>query len=539
MGLCNLLSRMSQQQLEVTIDANYVGETVGYRYRAQDVLDLVLVQYARNGSLVLQPTTPTRLQLSQLFLCHNDTLHRGQSHFGVALHKRCTWTATQLWHYATTNDQGDGVFFELYLVGEEKRLLLLPVRAHFHRLLNRYIYFRRFPLLDSHVGIDRTSGKRLYIVYAQSVVIRVQMSRQSAVGRIHPPIINIDYRLLESNHREEEPITTEVKVIYWKDNDQLDFELVVATYVFVVLCLAMAAGRTWIWYRRSEERSLLITLVVFVVKFLGYGANILMFVTLSVLIGQYVGFKYQTIMYVTLFTEEQENDFIVYLVIAFIFKLTQLLYELFRIVSIDIFFIDWEKPKKERNDKSADSQNVKRTSTSATVVATRKSNGTSNDINNAEVNNVTIWRSYLVANEWYELSLCRRVNWSLHVVALILCFEYFSTPTRSSSAWHESSKWIDEIPESRNARIAYGSMVFIVLAAAQYLFQKFYNENFRCNRFNNFMDLCSVSNVSFLFLLSKFLKLVTNCLICTDKRVLSSAEQARLLPSWLLAERQE
>lgn len=500
MSLCNLLSRMSQQQLDVTIDANYVSETIGRRYHAQDVLELVSVQYARNGSLVLKPTTPRRLHLNQLLICHNDTLHHEQSHFGVALHKRCTWTASQLWHYATTKDtdQNDRAFFELYMIGEEKKLFLLPIRAHFHRLLNRFIYFRRFPLLDSHVGIDRTTGKRLYIVYAQSVVIKVQMSRHSSVGRIHPPIIDIEYQLLESNHREEEPITTELKLIYWKDNDQLDFELMLATYIFGVLSIAMATGRTWIWYRRSEERSLIITLAVFAVKFFGYGANILMFVTLIVLITQFVVFKYQTIMHVTLFTEEQETYFTIYLVIAFIFKLIQLLYELSRIVSVDIFFIDWEKPKKERSDKSADSH-VKRnstTGTASTITTSRKTNGSTNE-NNIEVNNVTIWRSYLVANEWYELSLCRRVNWSIHVVALILCFEYFSTPTRSSSAWYENTQWIDEIPESTNARIAYGSLVFIILATVQYVYQKFYNENFRCNRFNNFIDLCSVSNVSF------------------------------------------
>ncbi len=64
-----------------------------------------------------------------------------------------------------------------------------------------------------------------------------------------------------------------------------------------------------------------------------------------------------------------------------------------------------------------------------------------------------------------------------------------------------SDEALEEVPESSTARLALISTFYILLASIQYLYKKFILENLGWGKLNQFIDLCSVSNVSALFTL--------------------------------------
>lgn len=62
---------------------------------------------------------------------------------------------------------------------------------------------------------------------------------------------------------------------------------------------------------------------------------------------------------------------------------------------------------------------------------------------------------------------------------------------------HADDESLEEVPESSTARIALISIFYILLASIQYFYKKYILENLGWGKLNQFIDLCSVSNVSY------------------------------------------
>jgi meckelin len=78
-----------------------------------------------------------------------------------------------------------------------------------------------------------------------------------------------------------------------------------------------------------------------------------------------------------------------------------------RQVSIDIFFIDWEKPR-------------------ARSVIQPPSEGKQNNgaaLNEKQDGSVSIWRTYFVANEWNEIQAIRKIHFGLQVIITLFFLE--------------------------------------------------------------------------------------------------------------------
>lgn len=109
-------------------------------------------------------------------------------------------------------------------------------------------------------------------------------------------------------------------------------------------------------------------------------------------------FKGQNELLLALPVGDQETAFIVLLVIAFVFRLISVIYIIWKQVTIDIFLIDWEKPK---------------------VLAQGEL-----PINQAHQEApVSIWRCYFVANEWNEIQCLRRIRPIPVLLAVLLFLE--------------------------------------------------------------------------------------------------------------------
>ena len=115
-------------------------------------------------------------------------------------------------------------------------------------------------------------------------------------------------------------------------------------------------------------------------------------------------FKGQTELLITLPEGNQEIAFITLLVVAFILRLLNLLYLIWKHVTVEIFFIDWEKPKVHAPQVDGHAPQGKVHPPQGDVP-------------------VSIWRSYFVANEWNEIQSMRRIRPIPVLLLVLLCLE--------------------------------------------------------------------------------------------------------------------
>ncbi|KAL6094280.1 hypothetical protein STEG23_009414 [Scotinomys teguina] len=159
----------------------------------------------------------------------------------------------------------------------------------------------------------------------------------------------------------------------------------------------------------------------------------------------------------------------------------QFLHKLISQITIDIFFIDWERPK-GKVLKAVEGEGGVR---SATVP-------------------VSIWRTYFVANEWNEIQTVRKINPLFQVLTTlffleVVGFKNLALMDSSSSLSRNPSDYI--APYSRILRYAVVTAIWLVVGIIQVFFFAAFYERFIEDKIRQFVDLCSMSNVS-VFLLS-------------------------------------
>ncbi len=107
-------------------------------------------------------------------------------------------------------------------------------------------------------------------------------------------------------------------------------------------------------------------------------------------------FKTQSTIFIVLPEGDQEIAFITLLVIAFVFRLITVIYLIWKQVTIQIFLIDWEKPKVQAHQ--------------------------DNKVHTHQDTPVSVWRSYFVANEWNEIQSLRKIR-PVPVLLAVMLFQ--------------------------------------------------------------------------------------------------------------------
>lgn len=184
-------------------------------------------------------------------------------------------------------------------------------------------------------------------------------------------------------------------------------------------------------------------------------------------------FKGQHVVYRLLPTSGQEQIFRDLLIIAFVFKFINLVHMIAAQLRMDIFFIDWERPPPiaRATNQSVDAKSP-----------------------------VSVWRTLFIGNEWNELQTLRKISpeFQLGLVVFFLKvvgFEHLTTtdPVRRYSVDCKTD-YVGE--ESHLLRFAITSILFMSIAFLQWLFFSFIYERFFGDPFGDFVDLCSMANVS-------------------------------------------
>ncbi|XP_077577448.1 meckelin-like isoform X2 [Stigmatopora nigra] len=250
--------------------------------------------------------------------------------------------------------------------------------------------------------------------------------------------------------------------------------------VLAALVVVLSVLKTASWKRRVALAAIDLKIVMmFLLFYAGDLANVFVLVTVATGVYWVLLSKHLS---VTLPLPHQEKHFVTYILCAFALKAVQFLHKLTVQLSVDIFFIDWERPRNtpRRPMSSAGQQKRDRLP-------------------------VSIWRTYFVANAWIEIQTVRKIKPTFQIMAVLFFLEGFGFSKYTlREPWPSSTSSNEAATPSYSLVLRYGlaSSLWLGIGLMQAIFTSFY-EICVYDKFLQFVDLCSVSNISVLLLPQK------------------------------------
>ncbi len=327
-----------------------------------------------------------------------------------------------------------------------------------------------------------------YITYAKSIKFRVKMKRQGSSAQIYRPFFEVFYSTRNIENLKEYP---KAYVSF-----QSEYYTEIKHFMSVMLGLLIAACvivgiiviyRIWVWIKVNPRDlspdswfiDLLVTIIFTLCRFFGV---FMFWFCLIISSYWYFFYKLQSRIYLLLPPLRQYDEY--YKKFDIIFGLgcaTYISYMIFRIyrqVSFDIFFIDWEQEKEIfKNANSSDDI--------AVVSKYRRYRGA--------------WRMLHVANQFNALQSKRTISLYFSFCWFIL-FYY-------RCKWYTREKQVPNIHDTYNAPVNFilrhflASIIVITAGAIQIIIVRFLQLWIPLKK-QEFLDLCSVSNIS-VFLLDE------------------------------------
>ncbi|XP_062403439.1 meckelin-like [Sardina pilchardus] len=265
----------------------------------------------------------------------------------------------------------------------------------------------------------------------------------------------------------------------------------ISVVVLSVLSLLVTLLETSSWSRRSGQQTLNFTTLIKFMAFLsGNLANTFFLVTFGTGVYWLVVFKAQLSVVTAMLPSPGgsiERHFKSYVSLAFILKALQLIHLLVVQLSVDIFLIDWERPQ---NKPRASGPSAPLSGPAASAAPAAPS----------------AWRRLLVANEWNELQAVRRVSLGLQLLAALLLLQVVglvNLATRDLQLNLHSGG--DGLSSLDCPVLRYGiiTSVWLGLGLLQLLIYHLLYERCVEDKVRQFVDLCSISNVSVLVLIHR------------------------------------
>ncbi|KFO35277.1 Meckelin [Fukomys damarensis] len=433
-------------------------------------------QTLEGGVLQLCPDTEARLNAAYSF--------------GTTYQQNCEISLSKI-----LTDFPTPVFYDIYLEytdeNEQQNIWAVPVLnlnlQHYKMFVNqdssssKWLLTRRIFLVDAVSGRENDLGNQPRVIrIATQISLSIHLVPDTKNGNIYPPLITIAYSDIDVKDPYSQSVKISFSVKYEMNQGEAFIQTDIALGVLGGLAVLSSLLKTAGWKRRIGSPMIdLQTVMKFLVYYAGNLANVFFIVTMGTGLYWLIFFKAQKSVSVLLPVPAQEERFVTYVGCAFALKALRFLHKLISQITIDIFFIDWERPK-GKVLKAVEGEGGVR---SATVP-------------------VSIWRTYFVANEWNEIQTVRKINPLFQVLTVvffleIVGFKNLALMDSSSSLSRSPSSYIP--PYSRILRYAVSTTLWLVIGVIVF-FAGFY-ERFVEDKIRQFVDLCSVSNIS-VFLLS-------------------------------------
>ncbi|XP_068992594.1 meckelin [Neodiprion pinetum] len=240
-------------------------------------------------------------------------------------------------------------------------------------------------------------------------------------------------------------------------------------------------------------------------------------------------------------------------------QLVEIMGLVYQIRNIDMFFIDWEQPRSVQSQPKYDSPRTslkklyanrfsgeKRSSpktpseiisasrnktphklSSINTPSRRSRLSIQSDLNDSNLPNqsggdifsmgdtadrtdqkklpVSIWRTYFIANEWYKIQTIRKVNMLVQGIATLFILEVVNVKFWARSDPELSIRAVESTLQERESftlKFAVGTLVYMFVYLVQWLTMVIFYNRYVKNHIKEFIDLCSMANVS-IFILSQ------------------------------------
>nr|XP_009453927.1 meckelin isoform X2 [Pan troglodytes] len=389
------------------------------------------------------------------------------------------------------------IFYDVYLEytdeNQHQYILAVPVLnlnlQHNKIFVNqdsnsgKWLLTRRIFLVDAVSGRENDLGTQPRVIrVATQISLSVHLVPNTINGNIYPPLITIAYSDIDIKDANSQSVKVSFSVTYEMDHGEAHVQTDIALGVLGGLAVLASLLKTAGWKRRIGSPMIdLQTVVKFLVYYAGDLANVFFIITVGTGLYWLIFFKAQKSVSVLLPMPVQEERFVTYVGCAFALKALQFLHKLISQITIDVFFIDWERPK-GKVLKAVEGEGGVR---SATVP-------------------VSIWRTYFVANEWNEIQTVRKINSLFQVLTVlffleVVGFKNLALMDSSSSLSRNPPSYI--APYSCILRYAVSAALWLAIGIIQVVFFAVFYERFIEDKIRQFVDLCSMSNIS-VFLLS-------------------------------------
>ncbi|XP_014254022.1 meckelin isoform X2 [Cimex lectularius] len=309
------------------------------------------------------------------------------------------------------------------------------------------------------------------IRYLKSAALSIRVKKGPEEGLINTPLLILSYGEFNKedvqNNRKK---TFSFKVQFsMKSNVKRNMDIGLG-----ILCSASVIWsliRAWAYTRRSGQRPIdLIAVLHVCIIACGHLANVFFFVISITALHAFVYYKWQAVAHVLLPSARLQYLVRTYVIVSFPLKAFEIFVLIWHHVTVDIFLIDWEQPRAQKQT----------------------------------IFDVSAWRTYFVANKWGEIQTVRKTSVLLQlclvVFVLKVCgLEHWSLniPELHTSPNHEAK----HASEDRVFRFALSVVVYVGVYLIQWILFSGIYERYIKNSIQEFVDICSLANIS-LFVLA-------------------------------------
>ncbi|GFR70016.1 meckelin [Elysia marginata] len=345
---------------------------------------------------------------------------------------------------------------------------------------------RRFFLVDNEATKTVAGQEAPHVRYAKSITLKVSLLPDTSDGRISVPYFDIEYDDISRERADAgENVQINFQVTYEMSQSAFKENFQIAIGTISSLGVIYAGFRTYVWSRRAGRITIDFPTLANLVFFLcGTLSNCFFVVTYGIAFYFFIFFKRQNVVYlVHLDGKDYENWYIIF-VTAFALKLVALLHMIVMQCSADIFLVDWERPKGQ-----------------PPLPQPMAGGGGGDNASSPkkQKSSVSIWRTYFVANEWNEIQTKRKINCVMQifmVLFFLVVVGFEDTATKDPDGAVNKGADVYRAEQSPMFRMALGSTVYLVVAVVQVIFFVFIYERFITDDIREFVDLCSMSNIS-------------------------------------------
>lgn len=351
---------------------------------------------------------------------------------------------------------------------------------------------RRFFLVDTISGVETAGSRPSVIRVADYVVLEVKL-RSGGDGHIYPPLLRIHYKeLRDTELTDTSTLSVSFSAMYSMDTGSFDTGLGVALGLMSALAFLYTILLIHGWRRRNGKETLdFSTITTFFFLLCGTLASSYFWIIFSSGAYWLLFFKGQQKVSILLPTSSQESVFIGLVIAMAVLKILHVLHLIWQQVNVDTFFIDWEKPQGDMTRHNASPPAASSAEHGGAEMNRLRPGG--------EHNPVSIWRTYFIANEWNELQTFRKINSLFQLLVVVFFLEvvgFSNVCRRSPHAFYSLSR--DDYPAARSRilRFVMAVIIYIIVAILQWIFFVFLYERFIEDKIRQFVDVCSMANVS-------------------------------------------